>query len=269
MSDQDVMQDYQYEESSSGGGLKLELSNFEGPLDLLLFLVKESKIEIKDIFLSQVTEQFLQYMSQLATVDVDQASEYMAIAATLLEIKSRALLPIEPIDDEDLEEKQLNLIRQVEEYEQFKKIVKELKGQEMVNRFYREPEKSVGQEVTVVKENLSFEGLMQAFNKFLMRMQIKSQAENVSRAITKETWTVAQKIEFLREKLEEVESLKFFDLFDEYSSRLEIITTFSAMLELLKLQYIRVQQNGLFEDITIVRRKDAVLQEVNYSEELE
>ena len=75
MSDQDVMQDYQYEESSSGGGLKLELSNFEGPLDLLLFLVKESKIEIKDIFLSQVTEQFLQYMSQLATVDVDQASE--------------------------------------------------------------------------------------------------------------------------------------------------------------------------------------------------
>lgn len=139
----------------------------------------------------------------------------------------------------------------------------------MVNRFYRDPEKSVGQEVVVVKEQLSFEGFMEAFNKFLMRMQIKTQAENVSRAITKETFTVAQKIEFLREKLSQQPQINFFELFDEYSTRLEIITTFSAMLELLKLQYIKVIQDGLFEDIKIVRRTDAVLQEVNYSEELE
>lgn len=269
MNNQEIQQQYLFDHPQPDNALKLELSNFEGPLDLLLFLVKESKIEIKDIFLSQVTEQFLQYMSQLSTVDVDQASEYMAIAATLLEIKSRALLPIDPIDDEDLEEKQRGLIRQMEEYQQFKKIVTELKEQEMVNRFYRDPEKSVGQEVVVVKEQLSFEGFMEAFNKFLMRMQIKTQAENVSRAITKETFTVAQKIEFLREKLSQQPQINFFELFDEYSTRLEIITTFSAMLELLKLQYIKVIQDGLFEDIKIVRCTDAVLQEVNYSEELE
>ena len=76
--------------------LELKLNNFEGPLDLLLHLVKEAKIEIKDIFISQVTDQFLTYMNQISTIDVEKASEYMAIAATLMEIKSHSLLPVMP-----------------------------------------------------------------------------------------------------------------------------------------------------------------------------
>ena len=117
---EEYQQQYIFDEEQSA--LELKLTNFSGPLDLLLALVKENKIEIKDIFVSQVTEQFLQYMTQLGDLDVDKASEYMNMSATLLEIKSRALLPVlEGInDDEETPEKVL--IRQLEEYKLFKEI---------------------------------------------------------------------------------------------------------------------------------------------------
>ena len=95
--------------------LELKLSNFDGPLDLLLSLVKENKIEIKDIFVSQVTEQFLAYMDQVSELDVELASEYMAMSATLLEIKSRALLPILKELEPEEETPEEVLIRQLEE----------------------------------------------------------------------------------------------------------------------------------------------------------
>ncbi len=251
---EELQQQYIFDEQKSV--LELKLTNFNGPLDLLLALVKENKIEIKDIFVSQVTEQFLQYMDQISDLDVDQASEYMAMAATLLEIKSRALLPIlAENDDEDSPEKVL--IRQLEEYKLFKEVVSELKEQENVDRFYREPDKNVGKEVSVIKENLSVEGFIEAFGKFLMRMQVKNAAENVSRAIARESFSVPQKIAHIREILLVEDHFKFDQLFDENASKNEIVTTFLAVLELLKLQIISVKQNGLFEDIVIEKRPDS------------
>ncbi len=254
MSDKQFEQEYIFDEQKSA--LELKLSNFNGPLDLLLALVKENKIEIKDIFVSQVTEQFLQYMDQLSELDVDQASEYMAMAATLLEIKSRALLPIKP-EENDEESPEKVLIRQLEEYKLFKEIVTELKEQENVNRFYREPDKNVGKEVTVVKENLSIEGFIEAFGKFLMRLQVKTAAENVSRAIVKESFSVSQKIAYIREILRNEDSFLLSQLFDENTSKNEIVTTFLAVLELLKLQMIKVTQKGLFEEILIEKNPDS------------
>ena len=254
MSDKQFEQEYIFDEQKSA--LELKLSNFNGPLDLLLALVKENKIEIKDIFVSQVTEQFLQYMDQLSELDVDQASEYMAMAATLLEIKSRALLPIKP-EENDEESPEKVLIRQLEEYKLFKEIVTELKEQENVNRFYREPDKNVGKEVTVVKENLSVEGFIEAFGKFLMRLQVKTAAENVSRAIVKESFSVSQKIAYIREILRNEDSFLLSQLFDENTSKNEIVTTFLAVLELLKLQMIKVTQKGLFEEILIEKNPDS------------
>ena len=150
MAEKQLEQQYIFDEQKSE--LELKLSNFNGPLDLLLALVKENKIEIKDIFVSQVTEQFLQYMDQIADLDVDKASEYMAMSATLLEIKSRALLPIIIETDNGDESPEKMLIRQLEEYKLFKEIVTELKEQENVDRFYREPDKNVGKEVTVQRK---------------------------------------------------------------------------------------------------------------------
>lgn len=236
--------------------LELKLSNFDGPLDLLLSLVKENKIEIKDIFVSQVTEQFLAYMDQVSELDVELASEYMAMSATLLEIKSRALLPILKELEPEEETPEEVLIRQLEEYKLFKEIVTELKEQENVDRFYREPDKNVGREVSVIKENLSIEGFIAAFNKFLAKLQVKTmQSTTVERTMTRESFSVPQKINYIREVLRTENEFRFMELFDENVTRNEFVTTFFAVLELLKLQVIRLRQDGLFEDIIIIKRE--------------
>lgn len=236
--------------------LELKLSNFDGPLDLLLSLVKENKIEIKDIFVSQVTEQFLAYMDQVSELDVELASEYMAMSATLLEIKSRALLPILKELEPEEETPEEVLIRQLEEYKLFKEIVTELKEQENVDRFYREPDKNVGREVSVIKENLSVEGFIAAFNKFLAKLQVKTmQSTTVERTMTRESFSVPQKINYIREVLRTENEFRFMELFDENVTRNEFVTTFFAVLELLKLQVIRLRQDGLFDDIIIIKRE--------------
>lgn len=250
----DVQPEQSFEFAPEQQGLELKLSNFDGPLDLLLSLVKENKIEIKDIFVSQVTEQFLQYMDQVAELDVEQASEYMAMSATLLEIKSRALLPILPELDKDEEAPEDVLIRQLEEYKLFKEIVTELKEQENVDRFYREPDKSVGKEVSVIKDTLSADGFLKAFNKFLLKLQARTSVQDVSRTMVKESYSVPQKIRYIREVLKTESRFNFLELFDENATRNEFVTTFFAVLELSKLQIITVTQDELFGDVIIEKK---------------
>lgn len=257
--EEQLKQDYLFDVANEKDNLSLKLTNFEGPLDLLLSLVKENKIEIKDIFVSQVTEQFLSYMSQLAELDVDKASEYMAIAATLIEIKSRALLPVEEEVDENGETPEGILIRQLEEYKMFKEVVGELKTCENVNRFYREPDEHVGEEVYVTAEHLSMDGFMNAFKRILMRMQVRSETENVSHAIVKESFSVTQKVAEIKKRLSESDEVSFFEMFDENASKNEVVTTFIAVLELLKLQMVVVRQKDLFNEIIIAKREGANL----------
>ncbi len=231
-----------------------KLDNFEGPLDLLLHLIKEAKIEIKDIFVSEVTEQFLQYINGLDILDVDKASEYLSMAATLLEIKSKSILPkIEDITDQIDEEVQL--IRQLEEYKLFKEASVKLKEQENILRFYKEPDKSVG-DVKIVYSDFNLEGLISAFSKLLMRVDDKKRQENILKEIPKEVFTVKDKVEHIRTVLLDRKEVSFFEMFSSYYTKTELITTFQAMLELLKLQYIAVEQNGVFDDITIILRDD-------------
>ena len=232
-----------------------KLDNFEGPLDLLLHLIKEAKIEIKDVFVSQVTEQFLRYMDGVETLDVDKASEYLNMAATLLEIKSKSILPkIEEYLD-DLEDPETALIRQLEEYKLFKEASEKLKEQENVSRFYKEPDKSVG-DVKIVYSDFNLDGLIAAFSKLLMRVDDKKRQENVLKEIAKEVFTVRDKIDHIRSILLDRKEASFFEMFSSYYTKNELITTFQAMLELLKHQYITVVQNGIFDDITITLRDD-------------
>ena len=232
-----------------------KLENFEGPLDLLLHLIKEAKIEIKDIFVSEVTEQFLQYMNGVEKLDVDKASEYLNMAATLLEIKSKSILPkIEELDDgfnDDAEE----LFRKLEEYKLFKEASEKLKSQENVLRFYKEPDKNVG-DVKIVYNDFNLDGLIAAFSKLLMRVDDKKRQENILKEIPKEVFTVKEQVERIREVLLEKNQVSFFEIFTHYYTKKELITTFQAMLELLKLQYITVEQTGIFDDITITLRED-------------
>ncbi len=232
-----------------------KLNNFEGPLDLLLHLIKEAKIEIKDVFVSEVTEQFLAYMEGLEFIDVDKASEYLNMAATLIEIKSKSILPKIEEFDIDVEDPEKAFIRKLEEYKLFKDASEKLKTQENVSRFYKEPDKSVG-EVKVVYNDFNLDGLIAAFSKLLMRVDDKQRQEKILKEIPKEVFTVKDKVQHIRTLLIERKSMSFFETFSSYYTKNELITTFQAMLELLKLQYITVEQNGVFDDITITLRDD-------------
>ena len=238
---------------------KFKLNQFEGPLDLLLHLIKITKIDICDIFLSDITEQYLAMMKDIDDVDVEKASEFINMSATLLEIKSSHLLPSddEETDEEDPEQR---LIRQIEEYKLFKEQGEVLAKIEDVSRFYKAPDNSVGEFKYELPDKLSLDAMIQAFSSVMQKMTIKAEAVQ-EKKIVKDRFTVAQKISQIKDYLITKKRFKFTDMFEEAHTKSEVINTFLALLELLKRQYITVEQKGLFDEIDIVRNDDVVLNE--------
>ena len=235
------------------------LDNFEGPLDLLLYLINREEIEIKDVFVSQVTEQFLEYMKGLPYLDVDKVSEYLNIAATSLKITAQALVPNleeDPELDAEIEEDKAQLIRALEEYKLIKEETKKLKELETIGYYFKEPDKDVGEVRTVFTlENLTMDGLIAAFSQLMLKREESLKEEEV-REIPRDSFTVEQKIQFVLESLEEEKELKFEQLFTHDFTKSEIVTTFQAILELLKYQFLRVKQEGTFGEITIMLNPD-------------
>ncbi len=241
-------------EDTEESDYKFKLEQFEGPLDLLLHLIKITKIDICDIFLSDITEQYLQIMDNIDEIDVDKASEFISMAATLLEIKSKHLLPREPeITDE--EDPEVRLIRQIEEYKLFKEQSEKLSGYEDANKLYREPDSTVGEFKYELPDELSVDALISAFSSLMQKMTIKAEVTQ-EKKIEKDRFTVAQKINQIKDMLLTKNEFKFTDLFEEETTKSEIINTFLALLELLKRQYITVKQNELFENIEIIKNAD-------------
>lgn len=235
------------------------LDNFEGPLDLLLYLIKQEEIEIKDIFVSQVTEQFLAYMKGLPYLDMEKASEYLNIAATIIDIKARSLLP--PPDDfegdfddymdvDDYDPKR-ELIQALEEYQTAKK----LKERETIGYIFKEPDKDFTA-VQVQYRDLTVDGLVSAFTKMMLRLESQRKEKAPPREIPKDRFTVREKIKHIRETVASREQMQFEELFDEESTTAEIVTTFQALLELLKHQFILVEQDDLFASIRIKKNPE-------------
>lgn len=225
---------------------------------MLLFLVNRAEIEIKDIFVSEVTEQFLEYVNNAEDMDIEKESEYLAMAATLLEIKSKALLPQiefeEGFGDEYDEDPRKTLIQQLEEYKIYKEASQHLKEQETIERFYKAPDESAS-EVRIVYTDFNLDGLVKAFTELLAKSDLETRL-NDQKEIPKDSFTVANQITYIKTIMLERESCSFFELFNKHASKPEIITTFQALLELLKLQYLTVEQNATFDDITITLRED-------------
>ena len=231
---------------------RFKLDNFEGPLDLLLHLIKEAKMDIATVKLADITEQYLNYMQDLKNIDMDRASEFITIAATLIEIKSKKLLPVEqealPDDEEDDE---AILIRRLKEYELFKQTGKELKEIEDVNKFYRAPGKET-EKVKIVMKDMVLEQLLDAFAKLLMKEELKKVAKpDEPKKIVKDRFTVAEKIISIRNFAKEHKRFTFEELFEDDMSKSELINVFLALLELLKLQTVKVLQSSIFGEIVI------------------
>ncbi len=227
--------------------LKLHLENFDGPLDLLLHLIKNAKIDIKDVFVSDVTDQFLMYIQEAQKQDIELATEYLVVAATILEIKSRELLP-KYEEEEELSEED-NLILQLEEYKLFKELSEVLKTKQEVDIFYREGEEEIAP--NFVFEDSTIDILVSAFQKVLMNYREVTLGEGIEqRQLSKETLTVAMMIEEIEFEISKGE-LSFFSLFSENPTRERIVVTFMAILEMAKLGKIFITQDKNFKDITI------------------
>ena len=240
---------------------KVKLDVFEGPLDLLLYLIKRDEVDIYDISIERITKQYLSYLDAFQVLNIDLAGEFIVMAANLLYIKSRTLLPVDQQmaeEDADEDDPRWELIRQLIEYKKFKEAAALLRDQAVLqeNLFPRVPvTPDLAPAETLLVEEVGIFDLIHAFQKILKRLEKKPED---LREIFAENFTVSEKIDYLLRVTSSGTSMQFEELFADVASRTEIVVTFLAMLELIRLKQIRVRQDGHFGAIWIDRTETAV-----------
>ena len=239
---------------------KVKFEVFEGPLDLLLYLIKKEEVDIYEVNLTQLATQFLEYIEVMRMLDLEIAGEFLVMAATLMYIKSRELLPrdqqVQPEGEDEGEDPRWELIRQLVEYKKFKDAAARLQQLEISqeNTFPRVPGKpEFPEEPSTAKPSVSLFDLVSAVGNVLKRFTEKSEGE---REIFQDRWTVSEKIESIVKLLSEKAPLKFSELFSEASNRTEVVVTFLAILELIRLKQIVAIQQEDFGDIEIAKASE-------------
>jgi segregation and condensation protein A len=228
----------------------VQLEIFEGPLDLLLHLIKKNEVSITDIPIAEITEQYLATLELMETLNLDVAGEFLVMAATLVHIKSRMLLPTGDDDAEDDEEgndPREELVRRLLEYQRFKDAAEQLGRREILTRdvFIRSTKPSEEVPVPSLRELSVFE-LLTAFRRVLERLP----KDNVHE-VTLEKITVREKMTMLLDRLRASSQVLFESLFSDIKTRMEVVVTFLAMLELVKVRAIRIFQDELNGPIMI------------------
>ena len=221
---------------------KVKLEIFEGPLDLLLHLIKQNEVDIYDIPISAITAQYLEYLEMMKTLNLEVAGEFLLMAATLIHIKSKMLLPFSEEASEEEEEggdPRQELIRRLLEYQKYKEASAQLEQMRILGRDTftkgQMPTEGLEEEGLV---NLSLFDLLGALKEVLAKAP-----KTISFDVTLEHITIADRINFIMELLGKEKSITFFSLFPSDSSRAMIVTTFLAMLELTKMKMIRIYQS--------------------------
>lgn len=237
---------------------KVRLDIFEGPLDLLLYLIKKDEVDIQSISIERITKQYLDYIETFKMLNIDLASEFIVMAANLMYIKSRTLLPkAEQPPEEDVEEDdpRWELIRQLIEYKKFKDAAGYLsrKETEQEDYFAHVPEKVAPVDDSEIEPlpDVNIFDLIRAFQNVLKRFEESTDLGE----IVDERYTVSDKIEYLLGEIKPGKSLKFLSLFEQSTSKTEVIVTFMALLELMKMNQFRIQQDQILGNIE-VHRKD-------------
>ncbi|MCL2879063.1 MAG: segregation/condensation protein A [Treponema sp.] len=228
-------------------GISFKLDKFEGPLDLLLFLIKKNEVNVYDIPISEITGQYIAYLRYLEKLDLDNVSEFHAMAATLLYIKSRTLLPVEIEADDDIDPRQ-ELVERLIEYQKFRKLSQMMEEQEQQNEWL-----SGGQKLqrllpfsdSDVWDRIEIWDLLQTFSSLMRRLP----GENVIDLY--EEITVNEKITLMSELLEGKGECQFADLITRRGSLMDIVCAFLAVLEAVRMKLIGIFQHRLFGDIVI------------------
>ncbi|MEK7307333.1 MAG: segregation/condensation protein A [Nitrospirota bacterium] len=226
---------------------QVRLEIFEGPLDLLLHLIKKSEINIYDIPIADITKQYLNYIDVIRSLNLDVGGEFLVMAATLIQIKSRMLLPTESEDEEEEEDPREELISRLLEYKKYKDAAEMLgeRGETWSNIFRREQPQDVKGEGDFSLSDLSLFDLIDALQKVMERVTDSSSME-----IILDELSVKDKISAILDRLNMQESLTFASLFENEKTRSTIVVTFLALLELIRLGLVCVQQ---LEDCGTIR----------------
>ncbi len=237
--------------------VKLEV--FEGPLDLLLYLIKKDEVEIYDIPIERITSQYLQYLELMKMLDLNIAGEFLVMAATLMMIKSRMLLPVEERPAAEAEDEETDprwdLVRQLVEYKKFKDAALYLQQRESEREgvFSREGDTvHLGPAPDVALQDVSIFDLISAFNQALSRVPKEDLRE-----IFAERFTVGEKVDALLALTKAQDRVSLTGLFAGMRSRQEIVVTFLAMLELIRLKHLVVRQERQFGEILLIRTEAA------------
>lgn len=230
------------------------ISEFEGPLDLLLHLIKESSIEIFDIEIEKIAEQYLDYIHQMEKMNLNIASEYLSMAAELIEIKSSSLLPRKKIETEDEyeEDPRERLIERLLEYQKYKEITPKLHELEQQrHEFYSKEPESLKEYVNIDSEEVNLDidlnDLLDAFKKMLERKELDKPLQT---KITKKEYSVSVRSNEIRNLLKEKKKVEFYELF-EIVTKDYVIVTFLSILDLARKQELSITQNKNFNQITL------------------
>jgi segregation and condensation protein A len=235
---------------------RVKLEVFEGPLDLLLYLIKKEEVDIYDVSIERITSQYLDYLEAFRMLDLEIAGEFVVMAANLIYIKSRSLLPVHqqpPDEDADVEDPRWDLIRQLIEYKKFKDAAFQLHQRELLQEglVARMPEKpAFNDSDTLLISEVSIFDLISAFQNVLKK--IEGKREDL-REIFEENFSVSDKIDFIIRVVGAEKSVAFSELFASAASRTEIAVTFLALLELIRMKQLRVFQDAPFAEIEIRR----------------
>lgn len=246
--------------------MTFQLKDFDGPLDLLLHMIGKAQVDIKDIFVSEITDQYIESVRNAPDLDMDDATDFLVMAATLLEIKSRAMLPKPPPVGEDEEDPEQALIRQLEEYKRFKESAAAMQEFERAAQdiFTKLPEEYPlpPQETELV--GLTLQGLTEAFLRIWARKPAADDEAEVNhyapRDIRRDEHTVQECMLTLLHGIRKKGRMRFDEAFSDAPTKEEVVTLFLALLELLKLGEMHLEQEGVYSEILLLpgRREEPV-----------
>lgn len=246
--------------------MNFRLKDFDGPLDLLLMLISRDKLDIREIFLSDITEQYIAIVHSAEDLDMDEATDFLVMAATLMEIKSRALLPKPPRLEEGEEDPEEALIRRLEEYKRIRESTVEMKSFEAAaaQLFSKLPEEYPlpPQEVELV--GLTLEGLTAALMRILERKPPEEPEEEnhyKRREIRRDEHNVRECMLSIVHQLKAKKRVRFDEVFSEAPTREEVVTLFLALLELLKLGEAHIEQEEVYSEIWVLKGRLEVPEE--------
>jgi len=232
---------------------KVKLEIFEGPLDLLLFLIKRDEIDIYDISIERITRQYLEYLQAFKELNIDVAGEFVVMAANLIYLKSRSLLPADqqpPDEEADGDDPRWDLIRQLIEYKKFKEAAAELQTRalEQERIFIRDGGAPTGADEAPLRlAEVGIFQLINAFQNVIKRVEAREDLQE----IFGDHFSVSDKIDIILKRVAANASVRFSELFGDIVSRVEIVVTFLALLELIRLKQVRAIQRNVFDEIEI------------------